>query len=143
MHLWGANNINYWHATGGGQFSVSAVSMPWQQYGVQQGYWIAGQFNSPTSGEDLIHICCANNVNIWKSNGNGTFTVVSWQVPGNPGYGMLEGSWHAGDFTGDGRTDLHHACCGYYSNTWKAKTDNSGAFDVVAFVPTQPYCMLC
>ena len=38
-----------------------------------------------------------------------------------PGYGLQSGSWLAGDFNGDGKTDLVHLCCTDYANIWLAQ----------------------
>src|SRR5207249_2031068 len=101
-----------------------------------QGHWLAGQSTAPSSGEDVMHICCANYAQLWKPNGNGTFTISGPLSP-SPGYGMMDGSWYAADFArDDGRTDLLHSCCGDYANIWKTTTDNTGNFDVNA--PTGP-----
>jgi len=146
VHLCCANYIETWLSNGNGTFNLPGAFQPWAGYGVQQGHWLTGEFTQPGGlGADLIHICCATWANIWKSNGNGTFSVVNapngWSPWAN--YGMLEGSWHVGDFTGDGRTDLLHALGGSSANIWKAKSNNSGTFDVNGFTPGAGYCMLC
>jgi hypothetical protein len=144
LHLWGPNNINTWLATTPGHFNVFSTTMPWGGYGVQQGHWLAAELTNGF-GTDLVHICCANSMNVWRSLGNGQFSVVNgWQVPGNPAYGMLDGSWYAADFTGDGKVDLHHACCSNYSNTFVSTwTQTGGTFNRFTVTPPGSYCMLC
>jgi len=142
-HLYGASGIAMWRSTGSRnspQFTVTPVPVPPGGYGVQQGQWLAGHFNVAGGWEDLIHICCAGYVRIWLSNGDATFTVSNPWAPWG-GYGMLDGSWHRSDFTGDGRTDLLHAWGGSSANTWKA--NSSGTFDVTGYTPQAGYCMLC
>jgi hypothetical protein len=137
------NNINTWLATTPGHFNVFSTTMPWGGYGVQQGHWLVGEFTQPGGlGADLIHICCTNAANIWKSAGNGSFSVINGWSPW-PNYGMVDGSWHAADFTGDGRTDVLHAWGAASSNIWQPRPDNTGTFNVNGSSPGRGYCMLC
>jgi hypothetical protein len=141
VHLCCSTYVETWRSDGDGTFTSTGSFEPWPGYVAQQGQWLTGRFNSAGGPEDLIHICCANTANIWISNGNGTFWVVNNGWSPWPGYGMLEGSWHAADFTGEGRTDLLHAWGGANAKVWKARTD--GTFDVNGFSPGSGYCMLC
>lgn len=142
VHLCCSNYVETWVSNGNGSFNLPGAWQPWQNYGVQYGQWLTGRFDFSTGSQDLIHICCTNTVNVWRSNGNGTYSVINGWSPW-PNYGMLDGSWHAADFTGDGRTDILHAVGPNHENTWKARINNSGMFDVTVYIPGGGYCMLC
>jgi hypothetical protein len=56
-----------------------------------------------------------------------------------PEYGMQIGSWQAGDFNGDGRTDVMHRCCRDYAHIWFSL--GAGAFTLTSFRPWPEYGM--
>ena len=75
-------------------------------------------------------------VNIWYSNGDGTFDVRSFSPW--PGYVMDTGSWLVGDFNGDGRSDLMHVLPGTNGvNVWLS--DGRGKFKVMPILPRPGY----
>jgi hypothetical protein len=66
----------------------------------------------------------------------GTFDVQSYSPW--PGYVMDTGTWHVGDFNGDGRADLLHVLPGKNSvNIWLSK--GRGSFKVTNFLPWPDY----
>jgi hypothetical protein len=82
-----------------------------------------------------MHLWGGDYVNVWISQGNGTFSVSVFQ-PWS-GYGYHLGIWRAGDFNGDNRGDIMHLCCGDYANSWISNGD--GSFTVSGFRPWEGY----
>jgi hypothetical protein len=66
--------------------------------------WLTGDFNGDGK-TDLVQVW-SGGVNVWLSNGNGTYTVEQPYSP-SAGYNMNTAlQWVTGDFNGDGKTDL-------------------------------------
>ena len=123
IHLCCPNYANMWISRGDSTFAVTPFQ-PSADYGIQYGSWSAGDFNGDHLA-DIAHICCPNYLNVWTSRGDGTFAVSSRQP--SPDYGIQFGSWHPGDYNGDGRTDALHFCCPTYANLWTSMPDSSFA----------------
>jgi hypothetical protein len=117
-----------WTSNGAGSFTASTFR-PWPGYGMTLGSWQVGDLNGDQK-TDLIHLCCDRSANLWLSRGDGNFDVRSF-TPW-PGYWMYAGTWHVGDFNGDGNTDLLHRCC-HYVHIWRS--DGTGSFAVDTFRP--------
>ena len=66
--------------------------------------------------DDLVHLVDADHVYTWISNGDGTFTLQTFQ-PWS-GYDVQRGSWLTADVTGDGQGDLVHLVNAGYVHTW-------------------------
>jgi translation initiation factor IF-1 len=128
---------NIWLSNGDGTFTIKQFS-PWNGYGMGNGYFIAGDFNGDGK-TDLAHIVTNTQyADIWLSNGDGTFTVKQFS-PWN-GYGMGNGYFIAGDFNGDGKTDLAHIVTNtQYADIWLSNGD--GTFTVKQFSPWNGYGM--
>jgi hypothetical protein len=135
LHLCCRDYAHLWTSVANGGFTVSSVQ-PWPNYGIQVGSWQAGDFNGDGKG-DLLHLCCRDYAHLWTSGGNGAFGVTSMQPW--PEYGMQIGSWQAGDFNGDGRTDVMHRCCRDYAHIWFSL--GAGAFTLTSFRPWPEYGM--
>jgi FG-GAP-like repeat len=96
-------NISY--SKGDGTFDVRSFS-PWPGYPMDTGSWLVGDFNGDGRA-DLLHVLPgANGVNVWLSNGRGTFRVAPF-LPW-PGYLIPTGPWLVGDFNNDGYDDVVH-----------------------------------
>src|SRR5713101_275740 len=133
----GADWANVWTSNGNGTFTVSAFK-PWPGYGMDGGIWLTGDFNSDGRTDILHAISGTDYANVWLSNGNGTFTVSSFQPW--PGYAMGQGVLLTGDFNGDKRTDVFHAVAGAdWANVWTSH--GNGTFTVSAFKPWPGYGM--
>ena len=128
LHRWGPHGANMWIYSGGGTFTVRAVS-PWDSYGMS-GRWIPLDINGDRQSE-LVHLCCANYLNVWQFNSNASLVSVklaqAW-----PSYGMTLGFWQPGDYNGDRRGDLLHVW-GENANVWHSAGD--GTFSIVPFSP--------
>jgi hypothetical protein len=77
-------------------------------------------------------------VNVWLSNGDGTFSVNSFNPW--PGYAIPNGLWLVGDYNGDGRSDIVHAVQATdYANVWLS--NGNGSFSVNSFNPWPGYAI--
>jgi hypothetical protein len=78
---------------------------------------------------DLVHFIDPGNgyVNVWNSNGDGTFDVKQSFTP-SPSYGVNNNNFNykVGDFDGDGKTDLVHFIDpgNGYVNVWNSNGDS-------------------
>src|SRR6266508_2959201 len=128
--------VHPWVSNGDGSFSVGFFR-PWPGYGVSFGSWQSGDFNGDGK-TDLVHLTPFDYVHPWLSNGDSSFSVMSFQPW--PGYGVQSGSWQTGDFNGDGETDLIHLTPFDYAHPWLSNGD--GSFSVGFFQPWPGYGML-
>jgi hypothetical protein len=128
IHFWGGSPANIWLSNGDGNFSILPFE-PWPGYNYLSGVWLPGDFNGD-GRTDFVHIWGGGYANVWLSKGDAGFSLNLFSPW--PGYGFLSGSWHVGDFDGDGRTDLFHLCC-HYVNIWRSNGD--GSFTVARFTP--------
>src|SRR5262249_18443908 len=127
----GANYANVWFSKGDGTFNVLPY-LPWPSYVMDTGFWLVGDFNGDGKA-DVIHALSGSDwVNVWLSNGNGTFTVKAF--PPWPGYAIPNGPWMVGDFNHDGYADIVHAVTNNAAaNIWLSNGD--GYFTVSVFFP--------
>ena len=114
-----------WTANGDGTFGAS-MALPWAGYSMASGTWQQGDFNGDGK-TDFVHLCCYDYANLWLSRGDGTFDVSVFKPRSD--YWVQSGSWQAGDFDGDGKTDLAHLCCFDYINIWTSRGDGTFAVD--------------
>jgi hypothetical protein len=133
VHLTPGDYINIWQSRGDGTFAVGH-QRPWANYGVQSGSWKTGDFNGD-GRDDLVHLPPGDYVRPWLGRADGMFDVGYFQPA--PGYWVHSGSWQAGDFNGDGRTDLVHLIPGDYVRPWISL--GNGTFDVGFFSPSPGY----
>jgi len=117
LHLTASDYVHAWLSNGDGTFNVGFFR-PWANYGIQAGSWLSGDFNGDGKG-DLVHLTASDYVHPWLSNGNGTFSVGFFQTW--PNYGIQAGFWDAGDFDGDGKTDLIHFTESDYIHPWLSR----------------------
>jgi hypothetical protein len=127
--------VNVWLSNGDGTFSVKPFS-PWAGYSIPNGLWMVGDFNGDRRA-DIVHaVQNTDYVNVWLSNGDGTFSVKPFSAWA--GYGIPNGLWMVGDFTGDGRADIVHAVQNTdYVNVWLS--NGNGTFTVKGFRPWAGY----
>jgi hypothetical protein len=133
----GADYVNVWTSRGDGTFTVQPFR-PWAGYAMPNGVWLAADFNGDGK-TDIVHVVQnADYVNVWTSNGNGTFSVTPFRPWA--GYAMPNGVWLAADFNGDGKADLVHVVQNTdYVNVWTSKGNST--FDVKPFRPWAGYAM--
>ncbi|MBZ5725198.1 MAG: VCBS repeat-containing protein [Acidobacteriia bacterium] len=131
----GRDYAHIWMSNGNGTFNVGTFR-PWAGYGIPNGLWMTGDFNGDGKTDVLHAVQGTDYVNVWLSNGNGTFTVKSFS-PWS-GYGIPNGVWLTGDVNGDGKTDIVHAVAGTdYANVWLS--NGNGTFTVSSFRPWAGY----
>ncbi|MGH2785088.1 MAG: glycoside hydrolase domain-containing protein [Actinomycetota bacterium] len=133
VHLCCSDYANTWMTQGDGTFTVTSFR-PWAHYGLQAGRY----FTLDLSGDgkdDLLHFRYFDSTYGWISDGDGTYTMTSFRPW--PGYNLSLGTWHTGDFNGDGRDDLLHLCCADYAHLWLS--DGDGTFTVVVWRPWSGY----
>ncbi len=128
--------VNTWASDGDGTFTIQGFVKPSSFYAMNSGEWIApGNVDGDIGGKaDLVHRH-ANGLNVWKSDGDGTFTVVGNGAPW-PGYSFKAGHWLSpGDIDGDGDADLIHRHSGGV-NAWLS--DGDGTFTIVGSAKPSP-----
>jgi hypothetical protein len=125
MHRCCHDQAIVWTSLGNGTFSSSTMR-PWSGYAMTSGTWQQGDFNGD-GRTDFVHLCCYDFANLWLSTGDGRFAVTAFKPWSD--YWVQSGSWQAGDFDGDGKTDLAHLCCIDYINIWTSRGDGSFAVD--------------
>jgi len=134
MHHWSDNWTNTWQSLGNGSFAVSSAT-PGPGYNMSQGSWQSGVYDAGTS-RDLIHLCCANDVRTWLSNGSGQFAVHFFPPGGT--YGVQLGSWQAGDFVNSSFDSLVHICCTNYVHVWTSLGNGAWTVGQAWQVPGNP-----
>ena len=126
---------NVWRSNGNGSFSVTSFR-PWPGYGIPNGLWLTGDIDGDRRTDVFHAVANTDYANVWRSNGNGTFTVTSFRPW--PGYGIPNGLWMTGDFNNDGRADVLHAVANTdYANVWTS--NGNGTFTVTSFRPWPGY----
>jgi hypothetical protein len=133
IHWCCPNWANVWLSQGNGNFAISTFQ-PSADYGMQTGTWRSGDFNGDGL-TDLMHLCCPNYANVWMATGGGGFALSTFQPSSD--YGIQYGAWWPGDYNGDGKTDILHACCPNYANLWLSTGD--GRFTILAVQPSPDY----
>jgi len=130
---------------GDGTFDLQSFS-PRPGYWTGSGSFVSGDFNGDGKS-DLVHILGDKNypavdyVNIWISQGDGTFDLQSFSP--RPGYWTGSGNFVSGDINGDGKSDLVHVLGDKsypavdFVNIWTSNGDES--FDIGSFSPSTGY----
>lgn len=137
LHMTGPDGARVWMSNGDGTFDIKPVYKPWAGYAVNQDgvyRYQSGDFNGD-GRTDLVHFVSSTHVNIWLSNGDGTFGVVIGSIPW-AGYNLSANNYNykLGDFNGDGLTDMIHFCSPTYAYVWLSKGD--GTFEVKSRFPS-------
>jgi hypothetical protein len=133
-HICCSNYIHTWFSNGDGSYSTPTYS-PGAGYGVQVGTWHVADVNGDGK-DDLLHMCCANYMHTWLSLGNGNYDVRTFSPWA--GYGIQNGKWLVGDFSGDGKDDVVHVVNNTdYVHPWYSNGD--GSFVVHTFRPWGGY----
>jgi hypothetical protein len=123
FHACCADYADLWFGQADGSLVHGNLLQPGSGYGVQQGTWRVGDFNGD-GRSDLVHLCCADYADLWFGQADGSFVHGNLLQPGS-GYGLQPGTWRVGDFNGDGRSDLFHACCAEYGHVWFGQADGT------------------
>lgn len=128
----GSGNVRVWRSKGDGSFDISTfVSTTDTNLG--NGFWLA----MDASGDgltDLLHMTSnAGDYRLWRSNGDGTFTVSNLASPTDPS--LTAGSWQVLDLHGDGHADLVHLTTTAGAvNVWTYS--GSSTFKITSFTST-------
>lgn len=130
-----AGHVSVWLSNGDGTFAISNVTFTTDTT-LSNGVWLVLDVNGDGLG-DLVHLTTnLGDMRLWKSNGNGTFTMSamtrasdSTSVDTN----FIDGgSWQVMDIDGDGLTDLVHLTNNDGDvRVWKSKGD--GTFKISQF----------
>ena len=134
LHVTDADYVHPWFSQGDGTFTVGMFRHA-PNYNNRSGRWLSGDIDAD-GRTDLIHLPNATYIHPWISRGDGTFNVKQFAPWG--GYAVYIGKWLAGDFNGDGKTDLIHLVSDYV-HTWTSNGD--GAFSVSTFSPWPGYSL--
>ncbi|MCZ8226185.1 MAG: FG-GAP-like repeat-containing protein, partial [Microcystis sp. LE19-84.1B] len=126
----GNGYVYVWLSNGDGTFDVKPSFTPSPSYGVNNNNfnYKVGDFDGDGKS-DLVHFIDPGNgyVNVWNSNGDGTFDVKQSFTP-NPSYGVNNNNFNykVGDFDGDGKSDLVHFIDpgNGYVNIWNSNGDS-------------------
>ncbi len=133
LHITGNDYIHTWTSNGNGTYTVGTYQ-PSSGYQTALGRWQSGDVNGDGK-VDLIHITGRDYIHTWISNGNGTFTLGTFQPWG--GYQTALGSWQSGDISGDGMMDFIHIVGSNYINSWVS--NGNGTFSVSTYCPSGTY----
>ena len=133
IHLCCDDYAQVWLSNGDGTFNVSAFR-PWPGYAMQAGAWRVGD-----SAETARQTCFISQGWGTSISGRRTARAGSMCALSNPGLGYRtsNGSWHTGDFNGDGKEDIIHITNADYIHTWRSNGD--GSFAVGSFQPWPGY----
>jgi len=134
----GKGYVVVWLSKGDGDFDVKSSFTPNPSYGVNNNNfnYKTGDFNGDGK-TDLVHFIDPGNgyVNVWNSNGDGTFDVKQSFTP-SPSYGVNNNNFNykVGDFDGDGKTDLIHFIDpgNGYVDVWNSNGDSKTTIETEA-----------
>jgi hypothetical protein len=139
VHIVDWNYLHVWISKGDGTFDIK------NRYPAQNGYSFnndagynitVGDFNGDGKS-DLFHVVNGNYAHVLLSKGDGNFDVKN-RFPAQNGYDLVGGAkfkFLAGDFNGDGKTDMVHVVDWNYLHVWLSKGD--GSFDIKNRFPAQ------
>jgi hypothetical protein len=99
--------------------------------------YLQGDFDGDGK-QDLLHLVSDGEVRLWRSAGDGTFSVMPAYRPW-PSYsvGANYYRYEVGDFNGDGKTDIIHFVNDRYAHVWLSNGD--GTFTVQTGFPNDGY----
>jgi hypothetical protein len=139
VHIVDWNYLHVWISNGDGTFDIK------NRYPAQNGYSFnndagynitVGDFNGDGKS-DLFHVVNGNYAHVLLSKGDGNFDVKN-RFPAQNGYDLVGGAkfkFLAGDFNGDGKTDMAHIVNDNYLHIWMSKGD--GSFEIKNRYPAQ------
>jgi C1A family cysteine protease len=139
FHIVNNDYSNTWLSRGDGTFDIKNRFPAQNGYAMQNTanyHFIVGDFNGDGKS-DLIHIVNNDYSHVWISRGDGTFEVKN-RFPAQNTYALNNTAGYrflAGDFNGDGKTDLMHIVNNDYSHVWLSRGD--GTFDIKNRFPAQ------
>lgn len=99
---------------------------------LQAGRWLQVDVNGDGLADQVHLKDSAGNFSVWRSNGDGTFTITNHQAPSGTDVNLNDGFWKVADVNGDGLGDLIH----FTSNPgqliiWRSNGD--GTFTITEF----------
>jgi len=118
-----AGSVQVWKSNGDGTFAISPFSSASTDSDISQGGWLILDTNGDGLA-DLVHLVGSNqftiwgateDMRVWKSNGDGTFTVsrtlgsggtVLWLEDGAVNNALFRSQWQVLDVNGDGLADM-------------------------------------
>ncbi|HMP05226.1 MAG TPA: FG-GAP-like repeat-containing protein, partial [Lacipirellulaceae bacterium] len=107
IHLADEDQYNIWLSKGGGAFVVGGYRHP--SVGANSYHFVPGDFNGD-GRMDFFHVASSSRAEVWNGTAEGRMAISVAAV--EPAYGDFPQNkplrYFAGDFNGDGRTDLIH-----------------------------------
>jgi hypothetical protein len=99
-----SGNYSIWRSLGDGTFDITNVQAGATDRSLTTGTWLVADVDGDGLA-DLLHMIGAE-ARVWKSNGNGTFTISKFTPTGD--ISPASGEWEVMDLNADGLADLFH-----------------------------------
>ncbi len=121
IHLADNSRFNIWQSTGNGSFALSSVLHPEVQ--ANRNHFVSGDFNGD-GRSDFFHVVSSGRAEIWSGTPSGSVSIAAASVPGFNDFDVNDSlRYYAGDFNGDGRTDLIHITDNHQARVLLAEGD--------------------
>ncbi len=129
LHLVGDNEFNIWLNKGDGTFALSKHNHPVNDPNNDdlRFFFLSGDFNGD-GRSDLLHLHNDSTAEVWVPQASGNFNYVNVTLPGYD-FDQNQARYYAGDWNGDGRTDVIHIADDHTAKVWLSQ--GNGTFSVI------------